>query len=371
MRFLFLSCNTGEGHNSCARALSEYFSSRGDFCEIRDAISFWSKNNSKIISKGHVFFYRNLPKLFGVAYRYEENHLPDDGDASLIYELLSNGSKKLAKYIKQEDFDAVICVHVFSAMMMKQVKYKRGVDVPTFFVATDYTGSPGIGESDCTKYFIPHIDLTDEFASLGIMRDRIIPSGIPISQNFYIRSEKTDVKKNLCLSPNERILLLTCGSMGCGPLKKLAMKLPTMLPKDVRLIVICGNNKRLYKSLSKNVIYDNVTIVGYTSRMQLYMDAAELILTKPGGLSSTEGATKHKPLVFINAVPGCETRNLDFFVSHGFGATGNDLTELCDTFIDLLDSREKLEKMSKRVAEDFDKNAAEIIYNDIEYTLQS
>ena len=84
MRFLILSCNTGEGHNSAAKAVKEYFESFGDECDIKDALAFWSPEKSKIISKGHVFIYRKMPKLFGVSYRYEENHPPKEGDESLI-----------------------------------------------------------------------------------------------------------------------------------------------------------------------------------------------------------------------------------------------------------------------------------------------
>ena len=69
MRLLILSCNTGEGHNSAARALKECFEKQGHICEIKDALAFWSPEKSKLISKGHIFIYRKMPKLFGVSYR--------------------------------------------------------------------------------------------------------------------------------------------------------------------------------------------------------------------------------------------------------------------------------------------------------------
>ncbi|MEE1329802.1 MAG: hypothetical protein U0K18_01165 [Acutalibacteraceae bacterium] len=71
---LILSCNTGEGHNSAAKAIKEKFISRNSECDIKDALAFWSPEKSKLISKGHVFIYRKMPTLFGVGYRFEENH---------------------------------------------------------------------------------------------------------------------------------------------------------------------------------------------------------------------------------------------------------------------------------------------------------
>ena len=118
MRFLILSCNTGEGHNSAAKAVKEYFESFGDECDIKDALAFWSPEKSKIISKGHVFIYRKMPKLFGVSYRYEENHPPKEGDESLIYELVIKGCDSLEEFLAGSSYEAVLCTHVFSAMMI-------------------------------------------------------------------------------------------------------------------------------------------------------------------------------------------------------------------------------------------------------------
>ncbi len=362
MKFLILSCNTGEGHNSAAKAIKEYFEINGSFCDIMDSLSFWSKESSKIISKGHIFIYRNLPKLFGATYRFEENHPPKEGTESFIYEIVTNGCKKLEKYLKAADYDAVICVHIFSAMLMAKLRKSGRSDIPCYFVATDYTCSPGVGETECDLYFIPHKDLYEEFENCGISREKLVASGIPIKQSFYESFEKAEAKKRLGIKENERVVLISCGSMGCGPIKELAEKLPKSLPEDIRVIVICGNNKRLYTHIYKKELPSNLTVLGYTTEMSLYMDAADLIMTKPGGLSSTESAVKHKPIVFIDAVPGCETRNLEFFLSHGFAVFGKDAEELISIIKNCMMYFSDLEVVSKNIAENFALNAAKIIY---------
>lgn len=361
MRLLILSCNTGEGHNSAARAIKGYLDTKGITCDIMDALSFWSPEKSKIISKGHIFIYRKLPKLFGVSYRFEENHPPKNGDESLIYELVIKGCDSLEEYLAANEYDAIICTHVFSAMMVTELKKRRKCRIKAYFVATDYTCSPGVNQTAMDAYFIPHGRLVGEFADNGIPKDRIIPSGIPVRLDFYHRTDRDRAKRELSLPQNQKIVLLMCGSMGCGPIKSLAEYLPQQLPSDSLLTVICGNNRRLYKALTKYPLPDNMRVVGFTNRMPLYMDAADIILTKPGGLSTTEAAVKAKPMLFIDAVPGCETRNYEFFISNGFADMRESVLDLCDAVCEYLEDGGKLKKMSETLNDEFTGCAAKII----------
>lgn len=361
MRVLILSCNTGEGHNSAARALKGCFEEKNICCDIKDALAFWSPEKSKLISKGHVFIYRKMPKLFGVTYRFEENHPPKEGNDSLIYELVIRGCESLFEFLSDTIYDAVICTHVFSAMMVTELKKRHKSDIKSYFVATDYTCSPGVNQTLMDIYFTPHEKLTAEFVENGIPEDRILPYGIPVRQDFYTKTEKTTAKTALGLPSDKKIVLLMCGSMGCGPIKALAEYLPQQLPSDAMLTVICGNNERLYKSLTKYTLPDNMAVLQFTDKIPLYMDAAELVLTKPGGLSTTEAAVKAVPMIFINAVPGCETRNLEFFTINGIAESNGSLPELCDTVCDFLENPEKLSKMSEQLSRDFTGCSAEKI----------
>ena len=361
MRLLILSCNTGEGHNSAAKALKDCFSEQNINCDIKDALAFWSPEKSKLISKGHVFIYRKLPKLFGVSYRFEENHPPKDGNESLIYELVIKGCESLYEFLSDNSYDAVICTHVFSAMMMTELKKRRRCGIKSYFVATDYTCSPGVNQTAMDAYFIPHKKLTDEFAENGIPKHKLIPSGIPVRKDFYSKTDSESAKKSLSLPQGKKIALLMCGSMGCGPIKTLAEYLPQQIPSDSMLVVICGNNLKLYKTLTKYPLPGNMRVVGFTSRMPLYMDAAELILTKPGGLSTTEAAIKALPMIFIDAVPGCETKNYEFFLQNGCADMRDSVLELCDTVCDYLENPDKLKAMSNTLENEFSGCASQTI----------
>ena len=167
----------------------------------------------------------------------------------------------------------------------------------------------------------------------------------------------------LGLPQNKKIVLLMCGSMGCGPIKELAASLDDTLPQDAHLVAICGSNKQLQKSLYKHKSFKNTTIVGFTDKMSLYMDAAYVMLTKPGGLSSTEALIKSLPLILINAVPGCETRNLDFLVQNGLAKTANTPESLTKIVCDYINNPKEYSKSVALLKSEFNFNPSKIIYD--------
>lgn len=364
MRILILSCNTGQGHNSAAKAIKEYFENNSCQCEIKDALAFWSEQNSRLICKGHIFVYRNMPRLFGVGYGIEERRSATREENSILYELAIKGCGGLLKYINSNTFDAVICTHIFSAMMMTELKKKGESVLPAYFVATDYTCYPGVSENMLNGYFIPHSALCEEFVQNGIEQKYLIPSGIPISSAFYTKLPRDEARQKLKLPKEKRIVLLMCGSMGCGPIREMYEVLSGLMTDNCHLVIICGNNRKLYNSLASER-KSNVTVVGYTTRVPLYMDAADLLLTKPGGLSTTEAAVKGLPMFFIDAVPGCETKNLNFFTALGFAHTENSIEALAATVCYYLHTPQRLDAMSALLRENFTGCAAKKIYEHI------
>ncbi len=361
MRYLILSCNTGEGHNSAAKAVADSFLEKNIECVIEDALAFWSPEKSNVISKGHIFLYRYLPKLFGFSYRFEENHPAKEGEDSIIYELVIRGCKSLYDYLCEKKFDGIICTHVFPAMMITEIKKRYNLQTKSYFIATDYTCSPGVSETRMDTYFLPHKALKKEFMDNGIPEEKLCSSGIPIRKSFYTKVEASKAKKTLSLPADKKIVLLACGSMGCGPIKELTELLIKSLSEDYLLVVICGNNRKLYRSLTENFPAINLRVVGYTKRMSLYMDAASFILTKPGGLSSTEASVKALPMIFINAVPGCETRNIEFFNSFNLAEIRNTLQELADLVREYANDPMKRKTISEKLKAEFNECAADVI----------
>jgi len=313
MRVLILSANTGGGHNSTAAALVEQFEQMNVACEVTDALSMISEKASSFISWGHSYVYRKLPRLFGTAYRFEERHPPQK-----LYDYFAKGAVSLQEKLLSEHFDAVICVHAFAGMMMTEVRRRFENRIPNYFVATDYTCSPGVSSLDVDAFFIPHRMLFGEFVRTPIPVNKLCATGIPVRHAFYEKLDKKEARKMLGLREDGRVVLLGCGSMGCGNLDRHALELANRLPADVTLVVLCGRNEELANNLSR-FSSDTFCVVGFTNDIPLYMSAADVYLTKPGGLMTTEAIAKRLPMVFVEAVPGCETRNLNFLSSVGVG----------------------------------------------------
>ena len=322
MKVLILSCNTGEGHNSTCTAIQEWLDAHGIESMRADALGFLSGRTSEIISKGHVFIYRRVPKLFGIGYKFEENHTP-----RFIYDESARGAKALLQFLEDNAIDTVICVHVFPALTMTAIRKRHPGRFRCYFVATDYTCSPGVSEAEMDAYFIPHESLRAEFAACGVPVDKLVVTGIPVRESFCTRMPRAEARRRLKLPENARVLLFSCGSMGCGPMKKLALLLQSRLPEDGYLVIICGSNRKLYHSLTA-LRGPCIRVVGFTKRMSMYMDAADVYLSKAGGLSTTEAIAKRLPLIYVDAIPGCELHNRDFMTHCGIAATAKGLPEL-------------------------------------------
>lgn len=364
MRVLILSCNTGEGHNSCAKAVKEIFDAHGDFCVIDDALRFLSKGVSKFISGWHVRIYRHMPALFRFGYGYSERHPELFCEPSALYRFFTGGSDAMHDYISGERFDAVICVHVFSSLMLTAMLKKHEMNLKTCFVATDYTCSPITRESRLDRYFIPDASLACEFEFPHIPKEKTAVSGIPIRQMFYSHTDKALAKEFFGIAPKHKHLLIMCGSMGCGPIERLTKILDGRLEPDCEITIVCGTNNRLRQRLEKKYSgRTGVHVKGFVDDMSRLMDSADLYLTKPGGLSVTEASVKALPMVCINAVAGCEEYNRRFFVQRGGAKTGASVKELASACIQLLSDDTKLKEMSEALrGENSSANAAEYIY---------
>lgn len=359
-----MSCNTGEGHNSCAKAIKEVYDAHGDTCDITDSLCFISQRFSKFISWGHSTVYRHFSVLFRWGYRFSERHPRIFHEHSKVYQLLASGSDRLHTYISEGEYDTVISVHVFSSLMLTEMLKRYPSNIKTCFVATDYTCSPSVRDSDLDRYFIPDNALAFEFEFPNIPRSKMVGSGIPIRQMFYSATDKETAKAAFHIPSGHKHLLIMCGSMGCGPIKQLALLLSKMLNSDYEVSIVCGTNKKLQKSLEKRYRrHKNFHILGFVKDMSMLMDSADLYLTKPGGLSVSEAYVKSLPMVYIDAVAGCEEYNRRYFVRMGGAKTGANVWEVAKACRYLMDDDAKRNEMCEILKGNNRVNASECIYS--------
>lgn len=342
MNVLILSCNTGGGHNSCAKAIAAELQSRGHTCRIDDALAYVSEGTSRFVSNWHVRFYRYFPKLYNKGYAYAGSHPASFDESSAASRLLRRGCQRLRRAISDGGFDAVISVHLFPALMLTFIQHSDPLPIRTLFVATDYTASPSCDRIRPDVCVIPDASLTDEFAAAGIRRETIAPCGIPVRAALYQKLPSAEAKKRVGIDPSHRHLLIMTGSMGCGPMEELTQLLANLLPASYDVSVACSNNEQLIRRMQRAFRKKpNIHICGYIDNISAMMDSADLFLTKPGGISTSEAMVKGLPMVLVNVVGGCETPNLQFFVSHGGAATAQTPEEIAELCRDLLSDDEK------------------------------
>lgn len=364
MRTLILSCNTGEGHNSCAKAITECFAAHGEVCDTVDSLLFISEGASKFICNWHVRMYRHIPKLIKNGYKGAENHSSIFQRDTLIYQYLTSGSERLYNYISDNEYDCVICTHVFPALALTDMLEKHPMPIAAAFVGTDYTCSPGTADSDLRYYFIPDEALRAEFSACGVPDERIVASGLPVRRAFYGRGGKAEARRTLGIGENKRHMLLMCGSMGCGPICELTEILSARMNDDEEMTVICGSNEKLYEKLMLEFSDSpNIRVEAHVDDMAPYMRASDLYITKPGGLSTTESAAMALPMLLIDAVAGCEEHNLDFFLKTGGAVTADTPEALAETALALLRDDARLAEMSAMLDGKADILPAERIYS--------
>ena len=346
MRVLILSCNTGGGHNACGEAIRQAFEAAGDSCVTADALQFTSNKLSKFMSWGHTTMYRRLPKLFRFGYGYAENHPKMMQEDAVVVKLLTSGAEDLHSFLVASGYDIVICTHVFSGLLLRKALELYPMPIKTAFIATDYTCSPGTANSELDVYFIPDATLAEEFIAAGIPGGKLVASGMPVLSQFYIRGDKEKAKETFDIKPNNTHLLLMCGSMGCGPMKQLTEALSQRLEPNCEISVVCGTNQKLCRDLEQKYgNYPHIHIHGFVQDMSSLMDSADLYLTKPGGLSTSEALAKALPMVLIDAVAGCESYNLRHFTEMSGAVTAPNVEKLTALCLELLKDPQRRGKM--------------------------
>lgn len=363
MKALILSCGTGGGHNAAGSAVKEELERRGHTVKMLNPYDLRSGKTSRRIDRAYIKTVRVAPKLFGVIYSLGNVYrkLPF---RSPVYYANAGMAKRLNTLFNEEKPDIVFMPHIFPAEIITNMK-NRGMETPkTVFIATDYTCIPFTEEADCDAYIIPSDKLMPEFKSYKLPDEKIYPFGIPVAHNFSSPPSREEAARILGLDSDKRYILVSGGSMGAGKLVWAIKLLYDAFKNDsnTKLIVICGSNEWLYKQLSKRYT-DKIKAVRYTDKMAEYMSLADVYVTKPGGLSSTEGAVLGVPIVHMLSIPGCETKNMRFFASCGMSIPVRKLSKELSPATMSLKNKETASVMLSNQKKYINSSAAEDICN--------
>lgn len=316
MDALIMSCGTGGGHNAAGHAVEEELLRRGHNVTVLNPYTLIGDRLTSTIDNVYISIAKNVPSLFGLIYGVGEayRHLPFP---SPVYLLNGRMNSYMERYLSEHHFDVILMSHLFPAEILTNMK-RHGYRIPkTVFISTDYACIPFTEETDCDCYIVPVCELEGDYTRHGIPSDKLYSLGIPVGSGFSNREKKTDARRDLGLDDGRRYILVAGGSMGSGKLELVVDLLCRHYDEhEVGIIVICGSNRRLYDRIY-SAHGDRCVVLEHTDKMAKYMSACDLFITKPGGLSSSEAAASCTPLIHITPIPGCESRNMRFFESHG------------------------------------------------------
>ena len=348
MKALVLSCNTGQGHNSAGKAVIDELTKRGVECEMLDTLAFGSEFASEVVCKIHSKCAMHAPKIYAMGLKAAEKIDESPVKPSPCYMANATYADNLYKYITKNGYDTIIMPHVFPSQALTRIKKKHAPNIRTYFIATDYAYPPFLKETDVDAYFIPHKDLADEFSDNGVAREKLIPVGIPVSEKFLQKTDKTEARLKLGLPVDGNILLVMTGSMGFGDNMTLIGKLLNKIPDETHVVVMGGNNEKMKSELRDTYRHeDRLTVLDFTTEVSLYMDACDILFTKPGGLSTTEAAVKGIPMIHTSPIPGWEESNVKFFREHEMSLFGETPDELVTAVLYLLGNPWTREQMVK------------------------
>lgn len=338
MRPLILSCNTGAGHNTAAKAIREQFIKAGADCQMLDALSFASESLSRFVSDFYVNLTVRAPGLFGAGYRACEA-LSSTKLRSASYIANTGYAHTLYRYLVDNRIDTVVMTHIFPSQCLTHIRRRYKMEhLHTYQISTDYDCCPFVEETSTDAFFIPHDSITADFLRRGVGEERVFVSGIPTLEKFSKRMDKQAARAHLGLPERAPIILVMGGSMGFGNIEDMVRLLRNRMRDETNIVVLAGNNERLKASLRARFGDDTrIHVIDFTSEADVYMDACDILLSKPGGLSSTEAAVKNVPLVHMEPIPGCETDNLLFFSHFGMSVSGSTPVETADAAIRLLE----------------------------------
>lgn len=358
MDALILSCGTGGGHNAAASAIQEELQRIGHRTTILNPYVLKSETLSQKINDSYIEMVQKAPGLFGAVYTAGQLYrkLPC---RSPVYYVNRHMVPVMEQYLSAHHYDIVFTTHLYPAEILTNMK-RHGIEIPkTIFVATDYVCIPFTEETDCDAYIIPAKDLAPDYVRRGLPEEKLHPLGIPTSRVFAEKRSKAEARMRLNLDLDKTTLLITGGSMGGGKIKDTIDILIDAVSQrsDMELIIVCGNNKELYRELTSPQP-NHTVVLGYTEDMACLMQAADLFITKPGGLSSTEAAVCGVPILHTAAIPGCELYNAEYFNSHNMSALCHNPKEIAMRAMELLADSEKCDAMVECQHTMFDGSAA-------------
>lgn len=348
MKVLMISVKAGYGHHSTAQAIMECLAERGIESTMLDTFDYIDPKLGESIDKAYLFSSKNFPEVYGKAYSLLDKRVERYRPSSLIAVISKIVSHKLRDFIRDYAPDVIIGTHSYACMVMTYLKEKGVITCPTIGIVTDFTVHPFWESTDMDYYVTADSLLDNQMRRKGIPQEKILPTGIPISRKFLSKIPKKEARELLHLD-NRRTILVMMGSMGFGNLEE-QLEAIDALDIDLQVLCVCGKNEKMKREIDKHIWKKKIITYGFVDNVDVLMDASDCIITKPGGLTTSELLAKRLPAIIMNPIPGQEDRNMEFLVNNGAAVMATETFGVDEALFELLSHRWRLRLLKLSVS---------------------
>ncbi len=311
MKILVLAVPIGAGHMKAAKAIMQAVKkvAPGSTLRFENCFDWVFPPYGQIYSRVYDFAQKKalgLIKFFygGVGVR--------SGSSEFMYRYHRLFADRFPRLLEEYRPDYVLCTHFspgyFAALYKRQYDYRMGI------VVTDYYVHPHWVNKEIDHYFIPHESLADQVVSFGAKREQVYPFGIPIGLELEAGIDKEGARKRFGLS-KKRVSATIMGSRVFGG--EWFEVTRELIDFDYDFLVLCGENKDVAAKISRLKGKAKLKVLGMVERIYELIGTTDILITKAGGITSTEAAQAGPALLFANSIVGLEDKNEEFFIKHG------------------------------------------------------
>ena len=363
----------GGGHLNAAKSIQEcIINNYKDInVELIDCMKYVNITIEKITTAAYREMAKKAPWAWGRIYA--------DSQKGPLAHISSRSNKimaiKLLKLLREKDPDLIISTHPFGSQMCSYLKRKQKITSKIATIMTDFAPHDQwlIGNEYTDYYFVAHNKMKEYLISKNIDENKIYDTGIPISNRFLLNYNKNDILSELKFTPDKKtILFFGGGEFGLGKTKTVEIfECFVKLFPDIQIIAVAGKNEKMETAFSKIVEEekreDSIRVLEFTNKVPEFMSVCDLVVTKPGGLTTSESLASKLPMVIINPIPGQEEENAQFLEENGIAIwikkSDDPYEKLQNLFSDsklLPTMKENTEKLSKKYST---QNICKILFN--------
>ncbi len=358
---MIMSVSAGAGHIKAASALEKTFRADARVGQVinQDALIYTNKLFRDFYSRFYASLVNSAPNFLGWWYKTSDEPWRTDAMRHMIDRL---NTRPLVRFIREFDPDITVCTHFMPAGIISHLIATGQLQARLSIVVTDFDFHAMWLSRAFQHYFVALDETKAYLEMLGLPPERITVSGIPVDPAFADPIDRIAECRDWGLNPEHPILLLSAGAAGFGSAEFMVERLKSLEPR-VQAIVVCGRNDDLKHRVERLLgeCGDRFRVLGYTNDMPALMRVADLLISKPGGMTSAEALTAGLPMCIVNPIPGQEERNSDHLLEEGIAVKCNDLSTLTFKIQRLLDDPDRLDAMRARALQLARPRAAQMV----------